>query len=197
MTKREQMGHEIIAFEGRFDKDGKLLVYKLPAGDGGGNYEIAGINERYHPSKAKQLKDLIEMGQHGRAKAEAADYIIAYTDPVLKFFPSPEYAESSPHIEFLLRDTAFNRGAKGAATVLQLALGVPTDGIVGEKTKAMFKMRLDEDKAALARSITKARETYERTSYPWKTGKRDESSKFWKGLASRWDKAHTSGSRLV
>jgi hypothetical protein len=197
MTKREQMGHEIVAFEGRFDKDGKLLVYKLPAGDGGGNYEIAGINERYHPSKSKQLKDLIESGQHSRAKTEAADYIIAYTDPVLKFFPSPEYAESSPHIEFLLRDTAFNRGVKGAATVLQLALGIPTDGIVGEKTKAAFKARLDVDKVALARSITKARETYERTSYPWKTGKRDESSKFWGGLASRWDKAHTSGSRLV
>lgn len=197
MTKREQMGHEIVRFEGRFDSQGRLQVYKLPPGDGGGSFEVAGINDRYHSTKADQLKRLIESGQHAKAHSEAGDYIVAYTNPVLKFFPSPQHAEKNPHIEFLLRDSAFNRGNKGAATILQLALGVPVDGIVGPKTMAAFEKALDEDPVALAQKITKARETYERNSYPWKTGKRDENSKFWNGLSNRWKKAHEAGSRLV
>lgn len=196
MSKRTQMGQEIVNFEGRF-KNGKLQVYQLPSGDGGGDYEVAGINERYHPTKAAELKALIESGQHQEAEAAAAAYIVDYTDPILKFFPSPEYAEANPHVEFLLRDTAFNRGAKGAATVLQLALDVPVDGVVGPVTKAAFKQALDSDPDTCARAITEARETYERTSYPWKQGTRDESSKFWKGLSSRWDKAHTAAQNLV
>jgi hypothetical protein len=196
MTKRQEMGHAIVEFEGRF-KDGKLAIYKLPAGDGGGAYEIAGINDRYHPSKAKQLKDLIESGQADKAKSEAATYIVAYTDPILKFFPSLEDALAHPHIEFLLRDSAFNRGNKGAATVLQLALGLsPIDGIIGEKTKTAFKEAL-QNHNAFARAITQARETYERSSFPWKASRRDESSKFWKGLANRWDKAHATALRLI
>lgn len=197
MTKREQMGHEIVQFEGRFDSQGRLQVYKLPSGDGGGSFEVAGINERYHPAKSKQLKNLIESGQHAKAHSEAGTYIIGYTDPILKFFPSPELAEKNPHVEFLLRDSAFNRGNKGAATILQLALGVTPDGVVGPMTQKAFKEALEKDPNALARSITKARETYERNSYPWKMAKRDESSKFWAGLSSRWKKAHEAGSRLV
>lgn len=197
MTKRQQMGREIVQFEGRFDSQGRLQVYKLPPGDGGGAFEIAGINDRYHPTKSKQLKSLIESGQHDKAHSEAGSYIVAYTDPILKFFPSLDYAEKNPHIEFLLRDSAFNRGNKGAATILQLALGVTPDGIVGPITQKAFKEALDKDPSALARNITKARETYERNSYPWKTGKRDESSKFWAGLSNRWKKAHEAGSRLV
>jgi hypothetical protein len=195
MSKRKQMGLEIVAFEGRF-ANGKLQVYQLPAGDGGGAYEIAGINDRYHPAKAKELRALIEGGQHEKARLEAGDYIVSYTDPILKFFPTPEDAEKNPHIEFLLRDTAFNRGAKGAATVLQLALGVDPDGVVGPITKAAFKRALEDD-ALLAKKITEARQRYERTSYPWKKSTRDESSKFWKGLSSRWDKAHQSAMGLV
>lgn len=197
MTKREQMGQEIVAFEGRF-KDGKLQVYDLPTGDGGGSFEIAGINEKYHPTKARRLKALIETGEHDTAQKEAGEYIVAYTSPVLKFFPSPEYADDNPHVEFLLRDTAFNRGNKGAATVLQLALGVqPVDGIVGPQTTEVFRRKLDVDAEAVAQAITRARETYERNSYPWKMSKRDEASKFWKGLANRWEKAHGAAMKLV
>lgn len=38
-------------------------------------------------------------------------------------------------------------------------------------------------------ALRTARETYERTSYPWKPSKRDETSKFWRGLRNRWDNA--------
>lgn len=197
MTKREQMGREIVQFEGRFDNDGDLRVYKLPAGDGGGAYEVAGINERYHPKKAAELKALIESGKSEEAERQAALYIVDYTDGVLKFFPSPEYAEKNPHVEFLLRDSCFNRGLKGAATILQIALSVPVDGVIGPVSKSAFKRALDADPNGCAIAITAARETYERNSYPWKPGKRDESSKFWKGLSSRWDKAHSSALTLV
>lgn len=189
--KRVEMGKAIVEFEGRFDKNEKLAVYKLPPGDGGGAYEVAGINDRYHPTMAKQLKDLIESGQHQRVLREASEYIEVYTRPVLKFFPTERIAEENPAIEFVLRDSAFNRGNKGAAAILQIALDVKVDGIVGPATKEAFSEALDEfGKENFLRRITQARETYERNSYPWKSGKRDESSKFWAGLSNRWAKAH-------
>ena len=93
--QRHAMGLAIVReFEGRY-KDGKLQVYKLPVGDGGGAFEIAGINDRYHPSKAGQLKALIENGQHEKAEAEAADYILEYTRCVLKFFQPAQAAEQT------------------------------------------------------------------------------------------------------
>ena len=185
------MGKAIVEFEGRFDKVGNLSVYKLPAGDGGGAYEVAGINERYHPSKAKQLKDLIEAGQHQKAMREASEYIEAYTRPVRKFFPDEQSADDNPAIEFVLRDSAFNRGNKGAAAILQIALEVPVDGAIGPVTKRAFSDNLSQHgQANVLRRLPAARETYERNSYPWKSGKRDESSKFWAGLSNRWSKAH-------
>jgi lysozyme family protein len=190
---RRAMGLAIVKeLEGRYS-GGKLQVYKLPSGDGGGAFEVAGINERFHPAMANRLKRLIEAGSHAQAEREAADYIVEYTDRVRTWFPSEK---ANPHIEFLLRDSAFNRGLKGAATILQLALGVATDGVIGPKSKAAFAKEL-EDPQRLAAGITKARETYERRTYPWKTSKRDESSKFWKGLLNRWAKAHKVGGRLV
>jgi lysozyme family protein len=193
--QRHAMGLAIVKeFEGRY-KDGKLQVYKLPVGDGGGAFEIAGINDRYHPSKAGQLKALIESDQHEKAEAEAADYIVEYTRCALRFFPLP-HADENPAIEFVLRDTAFNRGCKGAAAVLQIALGMQdVDGIVGPATHHEFaKQLVDPGPAALLRSLTEARETYERTSFSWKPNARDESSKFWKGLANRWSKCHSVAS---
>jgi lysozyme family protein len=190
-SHRQEMGLAIVEFEGRY-KDGKLQVYHLPAGDGGGAYEIAGINDRYHPSMAGKLRGMIQNGEHTKAEKEAASYIEEYTRPVLKFFPDAETADANPAIEFVLRDTAFNRGVKGAATVLQIALGMTAiDGVVGSLTHREFARQLkDLGPEHLLRRLTQARQTYERTSYPWKKSARDESSKFWKGLNSRWAKAH-------
>jgi lysozyme family protein len=135
---------------------------------------------------------LIYYGQHEQAEAEAAAYIEDYTRGVLRFFPSPASADANPHIEFVLRDTAFNRGNKGAATVLQLALGIkPLDGVVGPMTHREFARQLEFPGALnILERITKARETYERNQFAWKMQSRDESSKFWKGLSNRWAKCH-------
>ena len=188
---RTDMGKAIVEFEGRY-QNGKLQVYNLPAGDGGGAYEVAGINDRYHPSMAAKLKRLIDNGEHIKAEQEASAYIEEYTRPVLKFFPDAASADDNPEIEFVLRDTAFNRGMKGAATVLQIALGMSKiDGVVGPATKAEFTKQLkDPGRVNVLRRLTQARETYERNSYAWKKSSRDETSKFWKGLSSRWSKAH-------
>jgi lysozyme family protein len=189
--KRQAMGKAIVEFEGRY-AGGKLQWYKLPPGDGGGEYEVAGINQRYHPAKAAQLKRLIDNGQYEQAEAEAAAYIEEYTRGVLRFFPSPQAADENPPIEFVLRDCGFNRGMRGAATVLQLALGVrPVDGVVGPMSHREFARQLEHPGAtAVLRAITQARETYERNKFAWKTSARDESSKFWRGLSNRWAKAH-------
>jgi hypothetical protein len=53
--RRSIAGH-IINWEARRDSKGRLTVYILPEGDGGGKYEVAGINERYHPKKAAELR---------------------------------------------------------------------------------------------------------------------------------------------
>lgn len=184
-----RMGQEIIRFEGRY-QDGKLQVYDLPAGDGGGDFEVAGINERYHPEKARELANLIGDGRHEEAEREAAIYIANYTDAVTKFFPDEAFREENPGVEFVLRDCAFNRGAKGAAAILQIALDVDVDGVVGPATKAAFGLQLSRSQTETVANLTKAREVYERSTYPWKKGARDESSKFWKGLSNRWAKAN-------
>jgi hypothetical protein len=183
-----RMGREIVRFEGRY-RDGKLIVYKLPSGDGGGAYEVAGINERHHREMARKLKGLIESGKPDEAETMAAAYIAEYTDGVCAFFPSSDLALANPGVEFTLRDCAFNRGPKGAAAILQIALKVPVDGVIGPESRAAFAIGLN-DQIALIGGLTAARETYERSRYPWKAQARDESSKFWEGLANRWAKAH-------
>ena len=47
--QRLQMARAIVAFEARFDHYGHLSIYRLPPDDGGGLYEVAGINDRYNP----------------------------------------------------------------------------------------------------------------------------------------------------
>jgi hypothetical protein len=44
-----------VNWEGRRDKKGNLSVYALPAGDMGGDYEVAGINDRYHPEAFRKI----------------------------------------------------------------------------------------------------------------------------------------------
>lgn len=167
----------ITACEARRDKLGKLRVYKLPAADGGGAYEIAGINDRYHPEVAGRLKVLIEEGRQSEAEALVRKHLLSYTDVVKGW-------TEEPAIEAFLRDAAFNRGPKGALRILQIALGVPDDGKWGPKTKAALTSAM-KSTGGLLQALRAARETYEiRVAPP--VGAR---KKFWNGLVSRWEKA--------
>lgn len=61
-------GKFIVDCEARRDSKGRIQVYKLPAADGGGNIEVAGINDRYHPEQAQKMAGLIAQGAPPRLK---------------------------------------------------------------------------------------------------------------------------------
>ena len=120
---------QTVEWEGRKDKQGNLAVYKLPSGDMGGNYEVAGINDRYHPEAFKAISSL---PAQDRAKA-AAEYIQGYTAPLVEKLPQA--------IQPFTQDLAFNRGLGGATKYIQQGLNtlgqkVAVDGGMGPKTLA-------------------------------------------------------------
>lgn len=174
--ERRKIAQSILNFEARRDGAGRLAVYKLPAGDGGGTYEVAGINDKYHPAEARALADLIAAGRHAEAEARAVEFMAAFTDSVASW-------SKVTAIESYLRDSAFNRGPRGAARILQRAVGTEDDGDVGSITLGAVT-EAERDPQSLLFSLRAARERYERDVVG-----RDESSKFWKGLVNRWNKA--------
>lgn len=120
---------QTVEWEGRKDKQGNLSVYKLPTGDMGGNFEVAGINDRYHPEAFKAISSL---PAQERAKA-AAEYIQGYTAPLVERLPQP--------LQPFTQDLAFNRGLGGATKYIQQGLNalgqkVSVDGGLGPKTLA-------------------------------------------------------------
>jgi len=120
---------QTVEWEGRKDKQGNLAVYKLPSGDMGGNFEVAGINDRYHPEAFKAISSL---PAQERAKA-AAEYIQGYTAPLVEKLPQP--------LQPFTQDLAFNRGLGGATKYIQQGLNalgqkVAVDGGFGPKTLA-------------------------------------------------------------
>jgi hypothetical protein len=121
------MPYQTIEWEGRKDRQGNLEIYKLPSGDLGGNFEIAGINDRYHPEAFKAIASL---PPEQRAKA-AAEYIQGYTAPLVSKLPK--------EIQPFTQDLAFNRGLGGATKYLQQGLNslgqkISVDGAMGPKT---------------------------------------------------------------
>jgi hypothetical protein len=174
LPQRLAMAHVILDFEARRDALGRLAVYQLPPGDGGGRYEVAGINERYHKEVCDELVALIGAGRHGDAEARAAEFIARYTDKAAW--------THNPGVEFFLRDCAFNRGPGGAAWILQHAVGAETDGQVGPVTLAAAQTA-EASPRDLIDALRASREAYERL-------RRDETSRFWRGLVNRWSKAH-------
>jgi len=120
---------QTVEWEGRKDKQGNLSVYKLPTGDMGGNFEVAGINDRYHPEAFKAISAL---PAQERAKA-AAEYIQGYTAPLVEKLPQA--------LQPFTQDLAFNRGLGGATKYIQQGLNtlgqkVAVDGGLGPKTLA-------------------------------------------------------------
>jgi hypothetical protein len=116
-----------VNWEGRRDKKGNLSVYALPEGDMGGDYEVAGINDRYHPEAFRKIAGLPAQDR----EAAAAEYISQYTAPLVSQLPQA--------IQPFAQDLAFNRGMGGATKYLQeglrsLGQNVAVDGAIGPKT---------------------------------------------------------------
>jgi lysozyme family protein len=170
LDQRRRMAKAIIDFEARRDRNGHLAVYNLPANDGGGRYEVAGINERYNPEAAKKLATLLGAGKYDEAEIYAADFILGDTAVAAQW-------TTEPGVEFMLRDCVFNRGANGAARILQRALNVPDDGVVGPLTMDAISKTNPDD---LLQRLRDARENYERNVVGYRAN-------FWQGLVNRWD----------
>lgn len=170
------MAEKIVNFEARRDNQGRLKVYPLPPGDGGGTYEVAGINDRFHPVEAANLRRLVESGRYDEAEDYAQRYIASYTDAGDRWTPFDA-------VESYLRDCIFNRGAGGAASIYQMALGVRVDSDVGPITRAAGERVRP---APFLLRMRAARERYEREVVG-----RDERSRFWRGLVNRWNNALT------
>jgi lysozyme family protein len=174
--ERLRIAKSILDFEARRDAAGRLAVYQLHPDDGGGTYEVAGINDRYHPAEARALADLIAAGRHAEAETRAIEFMARFTDVVRPW-------SGVTAIESYLRDSAFNRGPKGAARILQRALGTDDDGRIGPITLRALAAA-ESDPVALLDGLRAARERYEREVVG-----RDETSRFWRGLVNRWNKA--------
>lgn len=174
-AQRQEIAQWIVNAEARRDKAGNIKLYKLPPADGGGSFEYAGINDRYHPEVLREIVRFVNAGEHKEAESAAVQHIADYTDIVTKWV-------KNIGLEAFLRDSAFNRGPKGALRILQLAVGVADDGKYGPLTKAAISEK-QKDPAKLLKSLRNARERYERRVAP-PVGKR---AAFWRGLNARWD----------
>jgi lysozyme family protein len=162
----------IIDFEARRDKNGHLMVYALPPNDGGGRFEVAGINERYNPAECAHLVELLGEKKYAEAELYAQEVIARDTDVAERW-------HQDPGVLFFLRDSIFNRGLHGAARILQRAVKVKDDGIVGPVTRAAIA-KIDPDDLLV--ELREAREDYERHVVGYRAN-------FWKGLVHRWDNA--------
>lgn len=176
LAQRHAMAMKIVDFEARRDKNGHIQIYELPKADGGGKFEVAGINERFHPEEAAHLADLVNEGKFDDAEDQAAEFIAQFTDHVQNW-------TQIVAVESYLRDCSFNRGPRGSARILQRAVGVDDDGSVGKITRDAVRAAEANPSQLLAR-LRAAREQYERD-----VAHRDESSIFWKGLVNRWNNA--------
>jgi len=124
---------QTVNWEGRRDANGNLAVYELPSGDMGGSYEVAGINDRFHPQAAEMLKNM----SPSEREDFAAKYIEDYTSPLTSKLPE-QYRP-------FFQDLAFNRGLAGATKLLQRAIGVKDDGLLGPKTLAALEQQNPRD----------------------------------------------------
>lgn len=172
--QRLSMARDIINFEARRDKDGHLAIYYLPPNDGGGRYEVAGINERYDGPAVRHLVELLGDKQYDEAETYAENYIAQNTD-------AADLMTTSPRIESYLRDIIFNRGQTGCVKTLQIALGVGVDGKWGPISKAAM-VAAEQDPDALLGKLRAAREEYERKYVGYRAN-------FWRGLVNRWNSA--------
>jgi hypothetical protein len=175
---RFQMAQWIVNQEARRDAQGRLKVYNLPANDGGGRFEVAGINERYDTTKCLQLVAMLNAGQHAAAERDAVQYIASKTDAAANW-------TRLPAAELFLRDTIFNRGLGGAIKILQMALGVVARSQIGTAV-----LQAEQNPRHFIQSLRAAREQYE-----WKfVGRR---ANLVAGLINRWNHVRDEALRLI
>jgi hypothetical protein len=179
---RAKMATMMFDSEARKDGKGRVQIYELPPGDGGGSYEVAGINDRFHPEMAAKLAGLVRRGNHAEAERQAKAHYQKITDKA-----GQVVADKGAGVEYVMRDIALNRGHGGALATLRLALG-NDDVSPGNQRAAYAPLTADEKRKLaeaspemLVRQLTMARKIYEDRF----AGARPQ---FREGLQNRWAK---------
>ena len=160
-----------LNWEARRDKSGNIAVYNLPSGDMGGSYEVAGINDKYHPEAAKRLASL-PAEQRDQA---AAEYIRSFTAPAVDLMPDK--------LKAFAQDMAFNRGIGGMTKYMQeglnsLGANVKIDGALGKNTLSAINSVDPIDLMKAASNAQKADEIAKANANP-------DREKFLPGLNNR------------
>lgn len=175
-----RIGRQIVDFEARRDRDGDIIGYDLPYNDGGGTYEYAGINDRYHPEAAIALNAM----HKSRREDYAAEYIERYVMKITGLTLQSGIREGTL---FFVLDTTFNRGGGGSARIVQAAcqaLGyiLARDGKWGPETRRVLARADREQPDDIIAALRRARDEYERVTVGYRAN-------FWQGLVNRWNKA--------
>jgi len=178
---RAAIAQQIVEWERRNDSQGRIRLYPLPKNDGGGRYEYAGINERWHPKALHAIEKLVNAGNHEAAETYARKYIDNYVHKAAEL-------SSLPAVDLFLCDTAFNRGPTGAKKVAQMAIGAKPDGQWGPISRAAMDLA-ERDPSLLLAKLRRAREHYENIVAPGRANLR-------KGMINRWDKVFAAASAV-
>lgn len=168
VAMRHKMAATIINYEVRRDKDGHFGIHT----PGDGSHEIAGVTSTSNPEMYQRLLVLLRGGEHAALERLAEQFVLDFTAAATGW-------TTDAGVEFYLRDCIYNRGAGGAARILQKALGVPDDGEIGPTTRVAISAVAPAD---LLPRLRAAREAYELEKY----GKRPA---LWAGMVNRWNKA--------
>lgn len=131
---RKGMAKKILNMEDyKITGPDSLRVTRLPSGDGGGKWEIAGICDGIEPKEFNLIKSMLDRGDREAAWDECLRYVLANTEPLV----DKGVAGSYP-IEFMLRDMTFNMGTAGTTKVVQRMLDIGIDGKWGKTTQAKW-----------------------------------------------------------
>lgn len=170
------MYRTIMQGELRRDEYGRIAVYNLPKEDGGGTYEIAGINDKYHPEEAAKLKKMVEAGlDDSIIERVIMSYYKQFTqDGAALIAP----ASDSKGLELFMRDCALNHGPAGAANVLRKAIGAGSKDNLNASV-ADYVSRYGEQ--ALLDALKRGREQY----YIDIIRRNPEKARFARGWANR------------
>ena len=173
----------IYWYEARLDGAGKVTVYNLPRWDQWGSYEVAGINNGYHPQEAARLASLIRSWNQEQAKKEAIKYIEQFTQAENKV------VSQNKGVNFMMLDSTFHRWGGGSASIASYILDGQFSTNWDQNKQARWSQLERQDPRWLISRIRDAREGYEL----YKFGRR---SQFWAGFESRWDKAQRQANSL-
>lgn len=158
-SKAPSMMDIIVSQEARRDDNGNLMVYNLPAEDGGGSYEVAGINEKHNPKMAAELANYVRTGNHKEAEKKTREYTEELTRRPAELMK--EAGIKSAPVETFLRDSFHNMGEGGMARVIQRATGSPASGKMDDATvKALGNLVKDNGNVGAISALNKARQEH-------------------------------------